>query len=151
MSIPASDLPDPWESAGDGYEHAFLDCRLTVRTEPYRVAVHAGGETRELETPAPIESNAEAEDWALAVMANVERAYAPDCPDVVGAALARTCAQNEARAGAPSGRRCLLCGVPLRFFGDDAFAGAGYEAHLRYADDGSHERARTLLDDPYSV
>jgi len=151
MSIPPSDLPAPWESSGDGYAHAFLDYRLTVGADPYRVVVHAPDGPRTLETPAPIESMAEAEDWALAVMANVERAYAPDCPGVVGAALERTCDKNEARTDASAGRRCLLCGAPLRLFGDDSFAGAGYEAHLRYVDDDVHARAEALLDDPYAV
>jgi hypothetical protein len=152
-SIPPDELPEHWRPEGDAYAHAYLECRVRIDAEPYRVAA-AGpdGEWRTFLPPDSIGSEAEARDWALAVMANVDSAYGPDCADPVGAALARTWEGNDAWAGeGPGGRPCLLCGADLALFGDDAFAGPGYEAHLRYVEDDAHDRALSLLEDPYSV
>ncbi len=153
MAISAGDLPEHWDPDGEGYAHAYLDCRVRIDADPYRVA--AAGPDDEWRTflpPDSIESETEANDWALAVMANVDAVYGPDCGDPVGAALARTWEGNDAWEGSDSsGRPCLLCGADLSLFGDDAFAGAGYEAHLRYVDDEAHERALEFLADPYSL
>lgn len=167
------DLPNGWErghvSGGRSpswtYHHRYLEVTLRVFTieaetldrtadAEYVYRYHLrwpGGEfvgiEDTFEPPGDVTSGDEARDWAVALMAQIDRHFEPGDTSYVQRAMKATVGE-PASTGSNADRydttTCPVCETPLfQYRGFDAYERV--RNHVEYADDGRHvRRARSL-------
>jgi hypothetical protein len=143
------DLPADWEFRADEasvwrYNHRYLDIEVAV-TDDYGVAVRrasaADGIVEDDFAPdGPIDDRTDARDWARALMAQIDREFAPATTDYAAGAMRTLGDARVAAAGSAADvdvTTCPICDAPLFQYRGTSVAEQAH-SHVEFMNDDPH-------------